>query len=145
MKKQAIYQMSLYLVVGIMTTLVNIVAYYVCTRFLGGTVMVATVAAWLFAVLFAFVGNKWIVFRSRRLDAGVVMREFFSFVSCRLITGIIDIVAMGFFVEMLGFPDIVMKVIANGLIIVGNFLASKYIIFKTHMNIMYDNHNHVRN
>ena len=130
MKKQSVYQMSLYLIVGVMTTLVNIASYYVCTRWSDFPVMVATVVAWLLAVLFAFIGNKWVVFRSHRLDTGVVIREFFSFVSCRLVTGVIDIVAMGIFVEMLAFPDVVMKILANVLIIVGNFLASKYIVFK---------------
>ncbi len=130
MKKQSVYQMTLYLVVGVMTTVVNIVSYYSCTRWGNFPVMAATVTAWLLAVLFAFIGNKWLVFRSRNLTAGVITREFFAFVSCRLVTGIIDIVAMGIFVEMLGFPDVLMKVAANVMIIVGNFLASKYIVFR---------------
>ena len=50
MKKQSVYQMSLYLVVGVMTTLVNIASYYVCPRWSDFPVMVATVVAWLLAV-----------------------------------------------------------------------------------------------
>lgn len=134
MKKKSVYQLSLYILVGLMTTVVNIISYYVCTRWLNFPVMAATMVAWLLAVLFAFAGNKWWVFQSRNVTAGVITREFFAFVSCRLVTGVIDIVAMGIFVEMLGFPDVVMKVVANVMIIVGNFLASKYIVFKAQGN-----------
>lgn len=143
MKKQSLYQMSLYLMVGVMTTLINIAAYYFCTRWGSLAVMPATMIAWLLAVLFAFVGNKWLVFRSRNLTAGIIVREFFAFVSCRLATGVIDIVAMGFFVDMLGFPDVLMKVVANGMIIVGNFLASKYIVFKERGNMFTGKENHL--
>ena len=128
--KKTICKLSLYLIIGVLTTLINIIMYWLCTRMLHMTVMLSTAIAWLIAVLFAFVGNKWIVFNSRLLDKKTVITELLSFISCRLATGGIDVVAMLLFVELLGFPDVVMKIIANGLIIVGNFIASNYFVFK---------------
>ena len=130
MKRESLRQLSLYLVVGVMTTLINIASYFCLTRLLGCAIMPATAIAWVVAVMFAFVANKWVVFRARNLSPTAVFREMVAFFSCRLATGLIDTVAMGFFVEVLGFPDVAMKALANCLIIVGNYLASKYVVFR---------------
>ena len=50
---------------------------------------------------------------------------------------------MGIFVEMLGFPDVLMKVAANVMIIVGNFLASKYIVFREQADTFSGEKSHV--
>ena len=125
-----IRQIALYILIGICTTLLNIAAYWVFTRSLGVSVMAGTVLAWTVAVIFAFLGNKWVVFQSRRVDSNTVLREFVSFVCCRIATGIFDFLAMGVFVDMAGCPDMAVKAVSNLLVIIGNFIASKYVVFK---------------
>lgn len=50
-----------YIVFGILTTLVNIIVYWICAHAFKITVVVASIIAWVAAVLFAYVTNrKWV-------------------------------------------------------------------------------------
>lgn len=115
---------------GVCTTIVNVAAYYVCARLLGVSTAWSTIVAWLLAVLFAFATNKSLVFGSKSWKRGVVVREIASFYLCRIATGVIDLGIMIASVDILGWNDVVMKMVANVIVIVLNFIASKFIIFK---------------
>lgn len=58
------------------------------------------------------------------------MKEMFSFFSCRVLTGVIDWAIMFVFVDILKFEDVIVKIVANVLVIILNYVASKLIIFK---------------
>ena len=53
-----------------------------------------------------------------------------SFFGCRLATGFVDLACMFVFVDVLHLDDVVIKVIANVIVIVLNYVASKLVIFK---------------
>jgi len=53
-----------YLLVGVATTLVNYVAYFLATRTAGLSVMAGTWVAWVIAVAFGYVANKLFVFKT---------------------------------------------------------------------------------
>lgn len=120
----------LYLVFGGLTTLVNIVAYWACSRVLELETITGTVIAWGLAVLFAYLTNRTWVFGSYAHGVGQILLEAFAFFSCRLTTGLADIGMMWLFVVVLEFNDLAIKVIANVMVIVMNYLASKFIIFR---------------
>lgn len=120
----------LYLVFGGLTTLVNIAAYWVCARALTLDTLTSTVVAWVLAVLFAYVTNRIWVFGSYAHGIGQILLEAFAFFSCRLTTGLADLGMMWIFVVVLDFNDLVVKVAANLMVIVMNYLASKFIIFR---------------
>lgn len=120
----------MYAVVGALTTLLNIIAYWGATRFAQWDIMTATVLAWGTAVTFAYVGNKWAVFKSPLWTPKVIFKEYTAFVGGRLATGIFDVAAMGLFVEVLGAPDMETKIVANVLVIIGNYLISKFYVFR---------------
>ena len=52
------------------------------------------------------------------------------FFACRLATGLVDWVCMFVFVDMLAWNDIFIKFVANILVIILNYIASKLVIFK---------------
>ncbi|KPI47741.1 teichoic acid glycosylation protein [Clostridioides difficile] len=120
----------LYLFFGAFTTLVNIVSYLFFTRVILFNFMVANALAWILAVLFAYVTNKFFVFESRRVELKFLLKEFLSFVSFRLISGIIEMVIMYIMVDLLFVNDVIVKVFTNIVVIVLNYLFSKMIIFK---------------
>lgn len=119
----------LYLFFGAFTTLVNIVSYLFFTRVISFNFMVAN-AAWILAVLFAYVTNKFFVFESKRIELRFLFKEFFSFVSFRLLSGVIEMVIMYIMIDLLFVNDIIVKVFTNIVVIVLNYLFSKMIIFK---------------
>ena len=120
----------LYLVFGVFTTVVNIVSYWVCAHVIGMSVMASTVIAWALAVFFAYVTNRTMVFHSSATEKGEILKEIGSFFACRLGTGVVDWVIMFVFVNVLHFNDMIVKIAANFIVIVLNYVLSKFVIFK---------------
>lgn len=122
--------MIAYLFFGACTTVVNIVVYWLLAHPLGMGTMVSTIVAWVAAVLFAYLTNRKWVFHSQAVTRQEITREIVSFFACRLATGVVDWVVMLVFVDVLHFNDLVIKFLANVLVIILNFVASKLIIFR---------------
>lgn len=119
-----------YGIFGVLTTVVNIASYWVAAHPLGLSVVVSTVIAWILSVLFAYVTNRKWVFHSEAVGFNAIIKEMASFFGCRLATGFIDLACMFVFVDVLHFDDVAIKVIANVIVIVLNYVASKLVIFK---------------
>ncbi len=119
-----------YLFFGVCTTVSNVAAYWICAHALGLKTMVSTVIAWIIAVMFAYVTNRKWVFHSEAHEITAICKEMASFFGCRFATGVIDWLCMFFFVEVLNFNDVITKFTANCLVIVLNYIASKFIIFR---------------
>ena len=83
-----------YGVFGVLTTIVNIVTYNICYNSLGISNTLSNIAAWILAVTFAYLTNKVWVFDSKSWKWEVLRREVPAFISCRLATGVLDIVIM---------------------------------------------------
>ena len=120
----------LYLVFGVFTTVVNIVTYWVCVHLLGTNVMVGTILAWALAVFFAYVTNRSMVFHSADTGTQEIVKEIISFFACRIGTGVVDWAIMLIFVTILHFNDMIVKILANFIVIVLNYVLSKFVIFK---------------
>ena len=119
-----------YLFFGVCTTLVNVLTYLCAAHIMKMPVMAGTILAWVLAVLFAYITNRKWVFHSEATGNQEVGKEIFSFFICRLATGIVDWVCMFIFVEILLWNDVIIKLIANVVVIILNYIASKWIIFK---------------
>ena len=120
----------LYLIFGGLTTVVNIAVYWVCVHALGTSVMFGTVAAWALAVFFAYVTNRSLVFHSAASGSQEILKEIGSFFACRLGTGVVDWAIMFVFVTVLHLNDMIIKILSNIIVIVLNFVLSKFVIFK---------------
>ena len=120
----------LYLFFGVFTTVVNVVAYWFCANVLSFGTMPSTIIAWILAVFFAYITNRKWVFHSSATTRLEIAQEIASFFGCRIATGVVDWLCMYMFVEVLKFNDLVIKILANILVIILNFVASKLIIFR---------------
>lgn len=120
----------MYLIFGVLTTLVNIIAYWLCAHIIGLATMPSTVIAWALAVLFAYVTNRKWVFDSQSVKTAEIIVECAKFFLARLATGVVDWLCMFVFVDILMQNDIIVKIAANIIVIVLNYVASKLIIFK---------------
>lgn len=120
----------LYGVFGVLTTILNIFIYWLCTRIFGLQVVLSTVIAWILAVLFAYLTNRKYVFHSTENSSAGIIKEIAEFFFCRLATGIIDVAVMYLFVDVLGFNDVIIKTASNIIVIILNYIASRLFIFK---------------
>ena len=120
----------LYLFFGVCTTLVNVAVYWCCAHPLNLSIMSSTVFAWILAVLFAYITNRKWVFKSKANTSEKITREMISFFVCRIATGIVDWLCMFVFVELLKINDMIIKVLANILVVILNYVASKLFVFR---------------
>lgn len=123
-------QTILYLIFGVLSTIVNIVTYAVCTRNLNIEFLISNWIAWIVAVLFAYITNKFFVFESKKTNIKFLIKEFSSFVSCRILSGITEMILMYIMISLMSLNDFIVKIITNIVVVILNFIFSKLIIFK---------------
>ena len=125
-----------YLIFGALTTIINILTYAIFASFILKDlptdelrVNISEIIAFIVALIFAYVTNKIYVFNSKTKNIKQLVKEITSFTSCRIITEIISILMMNMAIWF-SINDIFMKVVANIVVIILNFVFSKIIIFK---------------
>lgn len=139
-----------YLFWGVMTTVVSWATYSIFIILLQDveymislmglqlplTVLISNVLSWICAVLFAFVTNKIWVFQSKEWKQQVWIPELGKFVSARVVTGILEMVAVPLLVGMglnqtiLDIEGMVAKVIVSVVVVLLNYVFSKLFIFR---------------
>ncbi|WP_394238015.1 GtrA family protein [Niallia oryzisoli] len=125
-----------YLIFGVLTTAVNIISFWIQDHYFDMDYRVATTTAWVLSVLFAFVTNKLYVFNSKQSDFHSVIKEFMSFLFFRLLSYLLDLFTMIILVEIFLADSLFAKIIANVLVVIFNYFASKFIIFKPSKGVM---------
>ena len=140
--KERMRELILYLVFGVLTTAVNWIVYFLVTRLLGIggmeegsgqyalTANTGNVTAWVLAVLFAFFTNKKFVFQSGASRENGAWREFWLFVSARIASLLIFDLMLFNLLLWLGMNADWDKLIMNVLVVIFNYAASKWVIFR---------------
>ncbi len=123
-------EIMLYLLFGVLTTVVNYVSYYIFTRYLQLDVLLANGLAWILSVIFAYITNKIYVFQSKTTSLSDLGKEFMLFISARIGSGVFDMLIVYLFVDVFGMSDLVIKLISNVVVIIANWAISKLFIFK---------------
>ncbi|CAM3098738.1 GtrA family protein [Leuconostoc rapi] len=120
----------LYAIFGVLTTIVNIIVFFLFYNQLHTGHNIAYIVAWFWAVLFAYLTNRVWVFHSKNSTPAAITREIWQFYLARILTGII-----GYFILIVGVDFLkqdanIWNIIQNVFVIVSNFVLSKLIIFK---------------
>ena len=119
-----------YLIFGALTTLVNIVAYSILYYAFQINNATSNVIAWIMGATFAYVTNKLYVFNSKVNSKKELIKEIVYFYGCRLLTLAVDEGIMILTVDKFGWNALLMKIVANIIVIILNFIFSKILIFK---------------
>ena len=119
-----------YLVFGVLTTVVNYIVYLPCYNVLGLSGSVSNAIAWVGAVAFAYLTNKPFVFQSHDWSAKTVLPELTKFVGCRVGSGVLETAIIFLTVDWLGWNGNVMKLLTSVLVVVLNYIGSKLLVFK---------------
>ena len=131
-KKFLNYETASYLVCGVLTTIVGFGSFVLLVYMGFGTAAANTVSTAL-AVLFAYFTNKIFVFRSARWSIKFIAEEFAKFCSGRLVMFVCETLLLILLVDVLGLNSAIMKAFTMGLVVVGNYCFSKWIVFKKGM------------
>jgi len=124
----------MYLVFGVLTTVVNFVSYcilaYISIFPKSINTVVNTWIAWLISVVFAYLTNRKWVFESKATGIKAIIKEIVAFFACRIATGAMDAVIMFVFVDKIYLNDKIIKLASNVLVVILNYVGSKLFVFK---------------
>lgn len=121
-----------YLIVGVLTTIVSLVTYFIVTRtFLNPEkeieLQIANIISWVLAVTFAYITNRLFVFKSENKN---IFSEATKFVGSRIASLIMDMAIMFIVVSVLSLSDVIGKIISQVVVTIANYVLSKLIVFK---------------
>lgn len=114
-----------YFIAGVFTTIVSIISYNLF-RLFQIHYLVSTILSWIFAVVFAYVINKFYVFQSNNKS----IWEFFHFIKYRLFSLTVEFIIMYILVDFFEINDSISKIIVQGFVLILNYLFSKIFVFK---------------
>ena len=118
-----------YLIAGVLTTIVSILSYILFKNICNIHYIISNILSWIIAVISAYIINSKYVFESNKKNKGKI-REFISFVSCRILSLIIETIAMYLMVDIITINDDISKIIAQFIVLVLNYIFSKFLTFK---------------
>lgn len=123
-------EILVYLVFGVLTTVVNYIIYLPCYNLLQISAAVSNVIAWAIAVAFAFVTNKPFVFQSHDWSAKTVVPELIKFLGTRIGSGTVETLSLLITVDILGLNGNLWKLITSVMVVILNYLGSKLLVFR---------------
>ncbi len=156
--RNEIWELIRYVVAGGLTTVVSLIMSYGCYFLMavgaageapaGGVgetaawvigvinnasplnVAIGNVISWVIAVVFAFWINRWMVFRVQYHHQKERFTAFFQFVSARVVSLLLFEVGLAALLSAMGLPNLYGRLIVLVIVMVFNYVASKFWIFK---------------
>lgn len=119
-----------YVFFGGCTTLVNLISFYVLRKLRVG-LNIANVISIILAILFAYVVNSKFVFQDKCQTLADHIRPFCKFISARLMTMVIEVGGVWLLVAKLGMNDMVGKFATQFIVLILNYVFSKFFVFTT--------------
>lgn len=129
LKRAGTKEVFLYIIFGILTTLVNIGTFYWLYKGWLWNENIANLLAIFLAINFAYFTNKDLVFHTKASKPIEKIREYCKFIIGRAFTAIIELIG-GVILFQTIIPEMVSKVFLTLIVIVLNFVISKYFTFK---------------
>ena len=135
-------EIILYLIFGVLTTLVSILSFWLLSFFIPAKLyLITNIISCIIAIIFAFVTNKPFVFESNSWSKEQLKKEFPKFFGGRafgigleefglwLLVDIFAIKGVEIFSLYL-YGDLIAKIIMSVIVIILNYFISKFLVFK---------------
>lgn len=137
-------ELIIYVIVGGLTTVVNYIIHF-GLRAVNINYYIALTAAWLGAVIFAYVANRIFVFESKTKGKEQI-KEFTLFFGARVFSYGLEMLISFIFIDcakadrfvwqpeftetVIPIGELFVKTVAQAIIVISNFIFSKFVIFK---------------
>ena len=115
---------------GGLTTVVNLAIFYIFSDVLSIHYMIANVIAWVAAVLFAYITNRIWVFKSEVKSFEGIIKEMVTFFGFRVASLFMEMAIMFVLIDLFGVSEMITKLITQIVVVIANYVFSKWIIFK---------------
>lgn len=127
-------EVLMYLLFGGLTTLVSVGVFALFESHFGLNEHISNVISWLTAVLFAFVTNRIWVFPTKTKGFAAFIFQMAKFYGGRLFTLGVEELMLFVFVTKLQINAVLIKLIAQVIVVILNFVISKLFVFKKNKN-----------
>ena len=128
-----------YLVFGALATVINIIFFAIAYNLMNLSTTISNIIAWITAVIFAYLTNKFFIFFTKAKNIKDLIREVVAFFGARVFTLVVETIFLNIFIDTLAYNSTIMKIISNILVIILNFIFSKLFIFKKDENKQKEN------
>ena len=116
----------MYLIVGVVTTVVSIGTYELSMRVLGFNALIANIISWIIAVTFAYFTNRNVVFEK---TGESVLTQAIKFFSGRIGTLLMEEGLLWLMIYAICLNASIAKIIAQIFVFVANYIVSKLFVF----------------
>ncbi len=126
------YEVFFYVIVGVLTTAVNYLVYFLARLLFTDDpgIVISNVIAWLAAVTFAYLTNKVFVFDSPAWDAKTVLSESLPFFFGRLLSLLFETAFLYLLVTVFRMNEFLTKILAGIIVLTANYFLSKFVVFR---------------
>ena len=128
-KKFLTKEIIFYAIFGLLTTIVKLGSFYICTNILKWEENISNIIAITLAVLFAYITNKDLVFHSEAENKKEKINEFLKFIAGRAFTMVVEFIGC-FLLFMTPIPQMISKLAVTVIVVILNFFISKFFAFK---------------
>ena len=128
-RKEDLKELVLYTVFGNMTFIISIGAYAVFNVALGINELIANAFAWYLQCFFVYYQQKW-VFRVSTPTKTAALVQMFAFSVADFSHLIVEETIIFRFITMLSYPSMWVKLSAQVVVVVLNYIISKLFVFK---------------
>lgn len=119
----------LYIVFGVLTTLVNIGISTILLKVFKVEGNIASTIGIIVSIIFAYFTNRKMVFNSTAIGLKENLTEFLKFILGRSFTMILEICGVYILYSLIGVQYIISKLVMTVIVIIVNFFMSKFFAF----------------
>ena len=123
-------EVLLYLFFGGLAVFLNLALFVFFTNHFGWGALFANIVDWVICVLFQFITNKTWVFDAETDSATGLWAQLAGFFSGRLLTLGVEELMLFVFIDRLHWNSLLVKLIAQIVVIVSNYIIIKFFVFK---------------
>lgn len=123
-------QIIRYIFFGGLTTLVNLISYFMLRNICNISINISNVISISLSILFAYVVNSKYVFHTKQTTIKSKLYEFSKFISARFITMLIEIIGVFLFTSVMQIQDFISKLLIQVIVLILNYVFSKLLVFK---------------
>lgn len=120
-------ELVLYLIMGVLATIVSIGTYELSMRVLGLNALIANIISWIFAVSFAYFTNRNFVFEKTNEP---MLKQAAKFFGGRVGTFVMEELLLWLMIYVIYANASIAKIIAQIFVLVANYIISKWFVFK---------------
>ncbi len=120
----------LYLFFGGLTTVVSILLFALFNVSFQINALIANILSWIISVAFAFFTNRIWVFSAPTYTISEFITQMVNFYGGRVVTLFIEEGILFVFITYLGFNTMIVKIVAQIIVIILNYIISKLWVFK---------------